>query len=50
MDGWMGNAEILVVRAIDLWNAVRVEVRADSFIIYIGPLHLLKSHVWSSTV
>lgn len=32
-------AAILVVGAVDLWNAVRVEIRADSFIIFIGLFH-----------
>lgn len=46
MDGWI-DAAILVVREIDLGNAVRVEIRADSFTIFTDPLLLFKLHTWS---
>lgn len=45
MEGWM-DAAIYVVRVVDLGTAVRVKVRADSFIIFIGPLHLFKLCAW----
>lgn len=40
------DAAIQIVRVVDLGNVVRVKVRADSFIIFIGPLHLFKLCAW----
>jgi len=44
IDGWM-DVIILVVREVDLGNAIRVEIRADSFTIFIVPLLLFKLHI-----
>lgn len=41
MDGQM-EASILVVRAVDLGNAIGAEIRNNLLTIFIGPPHLFK--------
>lgn len=40
MDRWV-DASILVARTVDLGNAVKVEIRADSFTIFIWSTSLV---------
>lgn len=45
MDGQM-EASILLVRAVDLGNAVRAEIKTNLFTVLTKPLHLFKLHAW----